>query len=96
MHQEVTKDRVIPFQRNDKLRELVLSQPQLLPVLSRFNIALGFGESTVEEVCRRNDVDVETFLTVCNFFSSRDFALERVNIESLVGYARRCWRCHHL
>ena len=60
-----------PFTSKDKMRKLIASNPFLLPVLSRFGIALGFGDSVVSDVCRRDCVDVVTFLAVCNFFSSR-------------------------
>ena len=40
-------------------------------VMSRFGIALGFGEKTVGEICKEQGVDCETFVAVSNFCSSR-------------------------
>ena len=45
---------------------LVLENINMLFVLSRFGIPMGFGESTIDEVCRQNGVDTPTFLAVVN------------------------------
>lgn len=57
------------YKANDSLAELISEDYRLLQVLSRFGIALGFGDKTVGEVCRENSVDTGTFLAVCNFIS---------------------------
>lgn len=80
------------FARNDKLRNLVFAYPHLLPVLSRFGIALGFGESTVEDVCRRSEVDVDTFLTVCNFFTNNRNTKLHIDVKALVKYLKSAHR----
>lgn len=81
-----------PFTGHDRMRDLVLKNPYLLPVLSRFEIALGFGESSVDDVCKRDGVDTHTFLTVCNFFSAREAHHEDVNIPDLVRYLKSAHR----
>jgi regulator of cell morphogenesis and NO signaling len=35
--------------------------------MSRFGITLGFGEKTIEQVCRQCGVDTATFLAVMNY-----------------------------
>lgn len=45
---------------------LVSENINMLFVLSRFGIPMGFGESTIDEVCRQNGVDTPTFLAVVN------------------------------
>lgn len=57
------------YRSNDSLAELISDDFRLLQVMSRFGIALGFGDKTVNEVCRENGVDTDTFLAVCNFIS---------------------------
>lgn len=64
----------------------------LLQVLSRFGIALGFGNKSVSEVCKENQVDTETFIAVCNFISqnikpSFDEYMT-LNVGSLLTYLR--------
>ncbi|MBR5069133.1 MAG: helix-turn-helix transcriptional regulator [Bacteroidales bacterium] len=57
------------YKANDSLAELISNDFKLLQVLSRFGIALGFGDKLVEQVCKENNVDTETFVAVCNFIS---------------------------
>lgn len=77
-----------PFVADDKMRRLLRHNPYLLPVLSRFGIALGFGESTVREVCARDEVDLHTFLIVCNFFSGHETDVSKLDLSSLIGYLK--------
>lgn len=48
------------------MARLVAENINMLFVLSRFGIPMGFGEDTIEEVCGQNKVDVKTFLAVVN------------------------------
>ena len=45
---------------------LVSENINMLFVLSRFGISMGFGESSIDDVCRQNGVDTPTFLAVVN------------------------------
>ena len=54
----------------DRMSELVEERYELLRVLSRFNIALGFGDKSIECVCREQQLDVNTFLAVVNMGES--------------------------
>lgn len=74
------------------MRDLVFASPMLLPVLSRFNIPLGFGESSVSDVCRQHHVDVSTFLTVCNFVMDRPYENLPVDLGTLIRYLRSAHR----
>ena len=58
------------YRSNDSMSALISDDYQLLQVLSRFDIPLGFGDKSVEEVCTDCGVDADTFLVVCNFVSS--------------------------
>jgi regulator of cell morphogenesis and NO signaling len=63
--------------------------PALL-VLSRFGIALGFGDKSIGEVCRNNDVDTNTFLAIINLMVMENPKMTsteiRISLESLVKY----------
>lgn len=48
----------------------------LILVLPRFGIPLGFGERTVRDVCRDCGVNEEFFLMVCNMYSFDDYRPE--------------------
>lgn len=78
------------YKANDSLAELISDDFRLLQVLSRFGIALGFGDKSVEQVCKENNVDTETFIVVCNFISqgikpSFD-EFTSLNVASLLTY----------
>lgn len=81
------------YHGNDSLAELIGDDFNLLQVMSRFGIALGFGDKSVDEVCRENNVDTDTFLAVCNFVSqglkpSFDEYMS-LHVESLLAYLRK-------
>lgn len=80
--------RKIIYSGTDKMRELIKDNNQLLPVLSRFDIAFGFGDGKVSEICSKNGVDTDTFLTACNFLSGYSYDVERISLESLMKYLK--------
>ena len=61
----------------------------LLSAISRFNIAFGFGDSSVGQVCRDNGVDTDIFLCVCNLLSGYRYNVYSISLKSLMGYLRR-------
>lgn len=46
--------------------DLVCDRYPVLLIMSRFGIALGFGDKTIGEVCLDSGVDTATFLAVVN------------------------------
>lgn len=69
--------------------DLIRDNYNVLQALGSFGINLGFGDKTVEEVCKDNGVDCRTFLIVVNFMVNgyfRDEELEYVNVGSLLHY----------
>jgi regulator of cell morphogenesis and NO signaling len=57
-------------------------------VLSRFGISLGFGDKSIEEVCREQDIDCNTFLTVANYISGYPYNNNDINLEQLITYLK--------
>lgn len=79
------------YQSTDKMAELIGQDYSLLQVMSRFNIPLGVGEKSVDEICHENHVDTNTFLAVLNFVGNncdhRFIAKpEELSLKSLMGY----------
>ena len=76
----------------DKMVSLIADNYQLIQVMSRFGIPMGFGDMTVEEVCAANGVDCSTFLAVVNFmiegYSNFDGGSE-VSVKALLHYLRQ-------
>lgn len=84
------------YKPTDKMSDLICENYALLQVLSRFGVALGFGDKTVKEVCEMNRVDCDTFLIVVNFLGEdgnhiHDH-LQGLSIPALMDYLKRA---HH-
>ena len=56
-----------------KMADMIASNYDLILMLPRFGIPLGFGEKSVKEVCRDNGVDDHFFLMVCNIYTFDDY-----------------------
>lgn len=71
---------------------LIADHYQLIHVMTRFGIPIGFGEKSVREVCEDAGVDTSTFLAVVNFvcegFATIDPAA-RLSLRSLLRYLKR-------
>lgn len=80
------------YKGSDTMSELICEDYQMLLVMSRFGIALGFGEQTIEEVCLDNNVDTKTFLAVVNLLIDQEepFTVDTSNLSliSIVEYLR--------
>lgn len=70
------------------MRELIRDNALLLPAISRFDIAFGFGDAPLSEVCQENNVDTDTFITVCNLLSGYRYNVEDISLRSLMVYLR--------
>lgn len=82
-------DRHSSYKPENTMRELIRDNNLLLMTISRFDIAFGFGDSTVRETCDANRVDTDTFLAVCNLLSGREHENYPVSLTSLIGYLER-------
>jgi regulator of cell morphogenesis and NO signaling len=64
--------------------------------MSRFDIPLGFGDASVEEVCQTNQVDCNTFLAVVNFInkghSRSSLPYVELSVQALMYYLKNA---HH-
>lgn len=58
------------FAPHDTLADLIREDFNILPILSRFRIPLGFGNLTIKEVCGQSGIDPVIFLLVINFLLS--------------------------
>ena len=71
------------------MSDLVSDNYRILLLMSRFGIGLGFGESSIGEVCRANGVDTSTFLIVTNMMLYDEIpadAYDKVSMEGLLSY----------
>ncbi len=55
------------------MAEVIHHNFQLIPIISRFNIKLGFGDKTVEEVCGMNKINSDFFVEIVNAFNNPEY-----------------------
>lgn len=56
------------FNENNKLAQVIHRDNSLLPVINRLGIKLGFGDSTIREVCEKEGIEVGFFVEIINVF----------------------------
>jgi regulator of cell morphogenesis and NO signaling len=75
------------------MSNLISENYSALLVMSRFDIALGFGEKSIGEVCRDNQVDTHTFLAIINLMVSENQIIPssgtEISVESLIDYLHK-------
>jgi regulator of cell morphogenesis and NO signaling len=55
------------FNGSETVIELIAYDYNILPILSRLNIPLGFQNKRIDTVCKENGLDTEAFLFIVNF-----------------------------
>lgn len=85
-------DRQTGYRSSNTMREMVQDNNFLLHVISRFDIAYGFGDGTIQKICADNDVHTGTFLAVCNLISGYPFDVADTSLKALIGYLRHAHR----
>jgi regulator of cell morphogenesis and NO signaling len=76
-----------------KMAEVIHLNYQLLPILSRFGLHLGFGEKTIEQLCLEHGIDVNFFLIILNAYHDKNFFphrhLKGFPLNLLISYLRK-------
>ena len=79
--------------KDNKMGDIILHDHQLLAVLNRFDIKLGFKEKTVEEVCLIHDINTDFFLEIANAFHDNNFFTEKklksFSLKLIIEYLRK-------
>ena len=74
---------------DDRMCDLVCDRYAVLQVMSRFGIALGFGDKSIAEVCANNQVDTATFLAVVNLLMNHGLGeklADGISVRALTDY----------
>ena len=79
------------FTAKMKLSDLLFANYNLILILSRFGIKLGFGEKSVEDVCNQYNILPSLFLIVANVSTYEDYfpskqEIESLNVNELIDY----------
>ena len=85
--------------KNIKMADVIHANYFTLSVLNRFGIELGFGDKSVDEVCKKNDVDVDFFLEIVNAFVDKDYFpkkhLQTFSVKLITDYLQKTHDYYH-
>ena len=77
------------YNQDNRMSDLVCDNYPVLLVMSRFGIALGFGDKTIGQVCEECEVHTGTFLAVVNLLLDEGEAEDYkgdISVGALLGY----------
>jgi regulator of cell morphogenesis and NO signaling len=81
------------FHENTKMADLIHANYLLLPILNRFDIQLGFGDRTIEEVCTKQGVNVVFFMEIINSFNDHNYfpqaQLQSFPLNLIINYIKK-------
>lgn len=77
------KNITIIFKKSMKMSDLIDADYRLLLLLHKLNISLGFGEKSVDTVCKENGFDTDCFLFLANYQSNKSITNTQEVFEAL-------------
>jgi regulator of cell morphogenesis and NO signaling len=73
-----------------KMADVVTFDKRALVLLPRFGIDLGFGDSTIKEICKEKSINMDFFLLMVNVFLHKNYfpnhKLRSVDVDMLLTY----------
>ncbi len=85
--------------KNIKMADVIHMNYHTLSVLNRFGIVLGFGDKTIEEVCKQKNVDLDFFLEILNAFVNKDYFpkkhLQTFSVALITEYLQKTHQYYH-
>lgn len=88
------KQKILSFSYDTKVHELISSDYSSLLIMNRFGIPLGVGDSTIYEICKKYNVDIDTLFIVLKVtrddrYHPTESELAKVNLDSLITYLNK-------
>lgn len=81
-----------------KLADIIQHDYTLVPVINRFDIQLGFGDGTIEDICLSQNINLGFFLTILNTFHDPQYFpreyLKSFPATELIRYLRRAHKSY--
>lgn len=78
------------IEKDMKLADVILHDFNLIPVINRFGIRLGFGDSTIGQICRKQKINTEFFLIIINTYHDPQYFptkhLQSFPVSALISY----------
>lgn len=66
------------IQAQNQLSDIIISHPDIIPVINRFGITLGTGDNTIESICTKYNLDTDFFLCIINTFINDEYFPEKM------------------
>ena len=79
------------FSKETRLADIINANRNIILLLPRFGIELGFGEKSLQQVCDKHCADADMFLLICNLYTFEGYTptvseLKSINVQSLLNY----------
>lgn len=82
--------------RTMKMADVIHLNYQLLSVINRFDINLGFADLTVSEICEKQNINLDFFLEIVNAFNDKDYfpqkRMQNFSVLLIINYLRKTHR----
>ncbi len=76
----------------DKLYEIIIAEPAIIPLVNRFDISLGVGDRTIAEICANKGINIDLFVTIVNAYINESFSFEKsfesFGAQDIISYLR--------
>ena len=81
------------YTTSDLMSDLICDNYSILRVIDRYGIPIGFAEKTIEDVCRDNNVNAETFVEIVNLLlrlndNTYKPSLDNLEVNDIVRYLK--------
>lgn len=81
------------IQKHMKLADVLHHDYNLVPVINRFDIHLGFGDKTIEDLCQEKQLNLDFFLTILNAYHDHQYFpkkhLQHFPASQLIDYLNK-------
>lgn len=81
------------LEKDMKLADVIHHDYNLIPVISRFGIMLGFGDASIENICKKNQINIDFFLIILNAFHDPQYLdnnyLQSFSATLLIDYLKK-------
>lgn len=81
------------FTLKTKLADIIHTNYLLLPIFNRFDIQLGFGDKTVEQICEEKALNAGFFLVIINSFHDHNYfpqdQLQQFDLRLIIDYIKK-------
>jgi len=81
------------LEKEMKLADVISHDYNLIPVIGRFGIMLGFGDESIENICNNKGVNIDFFLTILNTFHDPQYLdknhLQTFSAKQIVEYLQK-------